>query len=96
MCKCIVEKVIIKDIFANTPIDNKEMYKKALEGVMIDLGITGVIITPNVEYPLFYLKDYLYSRLYNLLSDLKSLDYVSIKQLEFNFLEIKIIGREDD
>ena len=96
MCKCIEEKVIIKDIFANTLIENKDMYNKALEDVMVELGITGVIVTPQVRYPLFYLKDYLYSRLYNLLSDLKSLDYVSIEQLEFNFLEIKIIGREDD
>lgn len=96
MCKCIEEKVIIKDIFANTPIENKDMYNKALEDVMIELGIAGVIVTPNVKYPLFYLKDYLYSRLYSLLSGLKTLDYVSVKQLEFNFLEIKIIGRPDE
>lgn len=96
MCKCIEERVVIKDIFANTPIENKDMYNKALEDVMIELGITGVIVTPNVGYPLFYLKDYLYSRLYSLLSGLKTLDYVSVKQLEFNFLEINIIGRPDE
>ncbi len=96
MCKCIEKRVVIKDIFANTPIENKDMYNKALEDVMIELGITGVIVTPNVRYPLFYLKDYLYSRLYSLLSGLKTLDYVSVKQLEFNFLEINIIGRPDE
>ena len=96
MCNYIEERVIIKDIFANTPIENKDMYNKALEDVMIDFGITGINPSPNVKYPLFYLKDYLYSRLYNLLTDLKSLDHVSITQLEFNFLEIKIIGRPDE
>ncbi len=84
MCRCIEEKIIIPDIFANTPIENKGMYKKALEDVMIELGVVGIEVTPSVKYPLFYLKDYLYSRLYTKLVELRTLDYLSVKQLEFN------------
>lgn len=96
MCSLINEKIVVRDIFANSPIENKDMYSKALEDIMIDLGVVGVSITPNVRYPIFYLKDYLYSKLYSKISAIRSLDHMSINHLEFNILEINIIGRPDE
>lgn len=96
MSTMIKEKILIRDIFADTPLDNKEMYQKALEDVLIDLGVAGIEATPTVKYPLIYLKDYLYSRLYSKLASLGSLDYLRVIHLEFNFLEIHIIGRPND
>lgn len=93
MSTYVNEKIILKDVFVDTPIENKEMYNIALKNVLNELGVIGIRNEKhNTNYPIIYLKDYLYSRLYSKICNIEIVHYLNINMLQFNHLEIEIIG----
>lgn len=88
-----MEKIYVTNVFKDTPIesDNKTI-KKSIQKLLIELGITGVSDVENTK-PVIYLKDYLYSKLYDRFVYIESIYFLEVKKNPLGIIEITYEGR---